>query len=137
MKDAEKPKDGFLLKRQIYTLKVPQVCDNICLLLFAIPFFFSLFSQMAYIILCLGFVKVGGGSNIFVKVRWSQKLQYQENRFFLSVPFSFQPYVIPVGMKVCKREKIQLTVNSGVGLEIFCESCSHPLKVFILFEFLV
>lgn len=93
---------------------------------------------MAYIIVFLGFVKVGGGSNIFVKVRWSQKLQYQENRFFLSVPFSFQPYVIPVGMKVCKREKIQLTVNAGVGLEIFCESCSHPLKVlFILFEFLV
>lgn len=94
-KNADKPKDGFLMKRQIYTLKVPQV---------------------------------GGGSSISVKVRWSQKLQYEENQFCLRVPFSFQPYVIPVGMKICKRERILLNVNCSVGLEILCGSGSHPLK---------
>nr|XP_016504559.1 PREDICTED: uncharacterized protein LOC107822518 isoform X1 [Nicotiana tabacum] len=88
-------KDGFLLKRQIYTLKVPQVA---------------------------------GGSILSIKVSWSQKLQYQDGQFSLNIPFSFPWYVNPVAKLLCKKERIQLNVNSGMGTEILCESSSHPLK---------
>ncbi|THG22313.1 hypothetical protein TEA_002863 [Camellia sinensis var. sinensis] len=97
-KDSEKvakAKDGFLLKRQIYTLKVPQV---------------------------------EGGSNIFMKASWSQKLLYEDGKFCLSVPFSFPAYVKPVGKKIAKREKITLSVNPGTGTEVLCKTSSHPLK---------
>ncbi|KAF5931737.1 hypothetical protein HYC85_027908 [Camellia sinensis] len=99
-KDSEKvakAKDGFLLKWQIYTLKVPQV---------------------------------EGGSNIFMKASWSQKLLYEDGKFCLSVPFSFPAYVKPVGKKIAKREKIMLSVNPGTGTEVLCKTSSHPLKVF-------
>ncbi|XP_009625881.1 uncharacterized protein [Nicotiana tomentosiformis] len=88
-------KDGFLLKRQIYTLKVPQVA---------------------------------GGSILSIKVSWSQKLLYQDGQFSLNIPFSFPWYVNPVANLLCKKERIQLNVNSGMGTEILCESSSHPLK---------
>ncbi|GMQ08117.1 hypothetical protein CsSME_00051994 [Camellia sinensis var. sinensis] len=97
-KDSEKvakAKDGFLLKRQIYTLKVPQV---------------------------------EGGSNIFMKASWSQKLLYEDGKFCLRVPFSFPAYVKPVGKKIAKREKITLSVNPGTGTEVLCKTSSHPLK---------
>ncbi|XAR67567.1 hypothetical protein NMG60_11002368 [Bertholletia excelsa] len=98
MKDAEnvaKAKDGFLLKRQIFSIKFPQV---------------------------------NGGSYIFIKVCWSQKLLYEDGQFCLSIPFCFPPYVKPVGMKITNREKIQLNVNTGIGKEVLCRTSSHPLK---------
>ncbi|OIT27188.1 PREDICTED: von Willebrand factor A domain-containing protein DDB_G0285981-like [Nicotiana attenuata] len=88
-------KDGFLVKRQIYTLKVPQVA---------------------------------GGSILSIKVSWSQKLLYQDGQFSLNIPFSFPWYVNPVAKLLCKKERIRLNVNSGMGTEILCESSSHPLK---------
>ncbi|KAK4349806.1 hypothetical protein RND71_029119 [Anisodus tanguticus] len=88
-------KDGFLLKRQIYTLKVPQVA---------------------------------GGSILSIKVSWSQKILYQDGQFSLNIPFSFPWYVNPVGKLSCKKERIQLNVNFGMGAEILCESSSHPFK---------
>ncbi|KAI9161805.1 hypothetical protein LWI28_020817 [Acer negundo] len=72
--------------------------------------------------------KVDGGSILSVKVSWSQKLTYQEDQFCLSVPFTFPEYVVPVGKKISKREKIRLNVNSGIGKEISYKCTSHPLK---------
>ncbi|KAI8544709.1 hypothetical protein RHMOL_Rhmol08G0316800 [Rhododendron molle] len=97
-KDVEKvakAKDGFLLKRRILTLKVPQV---------------------------------EGGSNLYMKVSWSQKLLYQDGQFCLTLPFSFPAYVKPVGKKITKREKIVLSVNPGTGKEVVLGSSSHRLK---------
>ncbi|XP_060205986.1 uncharacterized protein LOC132633521 isoform X2 [Lycium barbarum] len=88
-------KDGFLLKRQIYTLKVPQVA---------------------------------GGSILSIKVSWSQKILYQDGQFSLNIPFSFPWYVNPVEKLSCKKERIRLNMNSGIGTEILCESSSHPFK---------
>nr|GMC78066.1 von Willebrand factor A domain-containing protein DDB_G0285981-like isoform X2 [Ipomoea batatas] len=89
-------KDGFLLKRQIYTLKVPQVV---------------------------------GGSVLSAKVRWSQKMLYQDGQVCLTIPFSFPLNVNPVVKKLSKKEKIILNVNSGTGTVVCCQSASHPLQV--------
>ncbi|KAB2065342.1 hypothetical protein ES319_A09G083100v1 [Gossypium barbadense] len=72
--------------------------------------------------------QVEGGSYVSIKVRWSQKLPYKDSQFCLTVPFSFPTYVIPVGKKIPKREKIQLNVNSGSGTELMIQCSSHPLK---------
>ncbi|KAK8675783.1 hypothetical protein V6N13_033846 [Hibiscus sabdariffa] len=72
--------------------------------------------------------QVDGGSNISVKVSWSQKLSYQDGQFCLNVPFSFPAYVNPAGKKIAKREKIQLNVNSCTGTELLIKCGSHPLK---------
>ncbi|XVE88610.1 hypothetical protein DITRI_Ditri19aG0083100 [Diplodiscus trichospermus] len=72
--------------------------------------------------------QVDGGSNVSIKVSWSQKLSYQDGQFCLNVPFTFPAYVIPVGKKIPKREKIQLNVNSGIGTELLIKCISHPLK---------
>ncbi|TYJ17920.1 hypothetical protein E1A91_A09G086700v1 [Gossypium mustelinum] len=72
--------------------------------------------------------QVEGGSYVSIKVRWSQKLPYKDSQFCLTVPFSFPTYVIPVGKKIPKREKIQLNVNSGSGTELMIQCGSHPLK---------
>ena len=69
-----------------------------------------------------------GGSKLSVKASWSQKLLYQDDKFLLSVPFSFPVYVTPPG-KLSKREKILLNINSGTGTEILCKTATHPLKV--------
>ncbi|KAI3789852.1 hypothetical protein L2E82_02656 [Cichorium intybus] len=90
-----KAKDGFLMKRNTYTLKIPQV---------------------------------EGGSIIHVKVRWSQKFLYQHDEFYLSIPFNFPPYVLPLENKIPKREKLLLNVNSGTGTVITCSFASHPFK---------
>ncbi|XP_052182839.1 uncharacterized protein LOC127795290 [Diospyros lotus] len=97
-RDSEKvvkAKDGLLLRRQIYTLKVAQV---------------------------------EGGTNLFIKVNWSQKLLYQEGQFCLSLPFSFPAYVKPIGRKISKREKIVLNVNPGIGTDVLYRASSHRLK---------
>ncbi|KAL5822344.1 hypothetical protein ACOSQ3_020252 [Xanthoceras sorbifolium] len=72
--------------------------------------------------------QVDGGSVLSIKVSWSQKLTYQEDQFCLSVPFTFPEYVVPVGKKIPKREKIRLNVDSGIGKEILYKCTSHPLK---------
>ncbi|GLU22484.1 hypothetical protein SLE2022_385550 [Rubroshorea leprosula] len=72
--------------------------------------------------------QVEGGYKLSIKVRWSQKLLYQDGQYHLNVPFTFPPYVIPVGKRVSKREKILVNVNSGIGTEILCQCTSHPIK---------
>lgn len=73
--------------------------------------------------------QIDGGTNLSVKLRWSQKLLYNDGQFTLNIPFSFPEYVTPAGKKISKREKIQLNVNSGSGTEVLCKTTSHPLKV--------
>ncbi|KAI3716379.1 hypothetical protein L6452_23672 [Arctium lappa] len=90
-----KPKDGFMLKRNTYTLKIPQV---------------------------------EGGSIIHVKVKWSQKLLYQDDEFCLNVPFTFPHYVLPLEKKIPITEKVLLNVNSPTGTVIACTIASHPFK---------
>ncbi|KAH9665266.1 VWFA domain-containing protein [Citrus sinensis] len=72
--------------------------------------------------------QVDGGSTLSIKVNWSQKLTYEEGQFCLSVPFTFPAYVIPLGRKIPKSEKIILNVNSGVSEQIVGKCSSHPLK---------
>ncbi|CAA0818694.1 inter-alpha-trypsin inhibitor heavy chain-related [Striga hermonthica] len=72
--------------------------------------------------------QIDGGTNVSVKVRWSQKLMYRDGEFTLNVPFSFPEYVTPAAKKISKREKIQLNVNAGPGTEVLCRTASHPLK---------
>ncbi|XP_073317941.1 uncharacterized protein [Primulina huaijiensis] len=72
--------------------------------------------------------QIDGGTNLSVKIRWSQKLLYRDGQFTLNIPFSFPEYVTPAGKKISKREKIQLNVNSGWGTEVLCKTTSHPLK---------
>ncbi|KAF8388713.1 hypothetical protein HHK36_025393 [Tetracentron sinense] len=72
--------------------------------------------------------QVDGGSNLSIKVSWSQKLLYHNGQFSISVPYSFPDYVTPAGKVIPKREKIQLNVNSGTGTEVLCRTTSHPLK---------
>nr|GEU55490.1 hypothetical protein [Tanacetum cinerariifolium] len=72
--------------------------------------------------------QVDGGSNVSVKVRWSQKIMYKDGEFILSLPYSFPEYVTPAGKKLPKKEKIELNINSGLSTEIMCTTTSHPLK---------
>ncbi|KAI3512493.1 hypothetical protein L1887_19809 [Cichorium endivia] len=72
--------------------------------------------------------QVEGGSNIHVKVRFSQKLLYQDHNFCLNVPFTFPPHVFPIFKKESCKEKILLNVNSGTPAGITCNIASHPLK---------
>ncbi|KAI3711511.1 hypothetical protein L1987_70049 [Smallanthus sonchifolius] len=72
--------------------------------------------------------QLDGGSNLSVKARWSQKLIYKDGDFTLDVPFSFPEYVTPAGKKLSKKEKIQLTVDVGLGTEVVCKTASHRLK---------
>ncbi|OMO67188.1 von Willebrand factor, type A [Corchorus capsularis] len=72
--------------------------------------------------------QIDGGTNISIKLRWSQKLSYKDGQFSLIVPFSFPEYVTPAIKKISKREKIELNVNSGIATGILCKGTSHPLK---------
>ena len=80
------------------------------------------------------YFQIDGGTNISIKLRWSQQLSYNEGQFSLTVPFSFPEYVTPAIKKISKKEKIQLNVNSGIATEILCKATSHPLKVHILIK---
>lgn len=75
------------------------------------------------------FIKVGGGEDIFATIRWSQKLLYDNGQFSVDIPFQFPQYVNPLPKVFMKKEKIQLTLNSGVSNEIVLKGSSHPLKV--------
>ncbi|XVF35154.1 hypothetical protein REPUB_Repub18cG0120500 [Reevesia pubescens] len=72
--------------------------------------------------------QIDGGTIISIKLRWSQKLSYNEGQISLTVPFSFPEYVTPAIKKISKKEKIQLNVNSGIATGILCKATSHPLK---------
>lgn len=65
-----------------------------------------------------------------ITMSWSQKLLYNSSgNLSLNVPFTFPEYVIPVGKKMSKKEKIALNVNVGSAAEVLCKTTSHPLKV--------
>ncbi|KQK21328.1 hypothetical protein BRADI_1g60207v3 [Brachypodium distachyon] len=72
--------------------------------------------------------QVVGGEDIFATIRWSQKLLYDNGQFSVDIPFRFPQYVNPLPKLFTKREKIQLTVNSGVSKEVLLQGTSHPLK---------
>ncbi|KAF7837543.1 inter alpha-trypsin inhibitor, heavy chain 4-like isoform X1 [Senna tora] len=80
-------------------------------------------------IFTLNIPEISGGSNLSIKISWSQKLLYFNDEFSLNVPFTFSNYVNPAGKKIPKREKVQINVNAGVESELFCNKTSHPLKV--------
>lgn len=73
--------------------------------------------------------QVDGGSNLSIKIRWTQKLSFFEGQYTLNVPFTFPDYVTPSGKKLAKKEKIEINVNSGTDGQVLCKSTSHPLKV--------
>ncbi|XP_076881169.1 uncharacterized protein LOC143529225 [Bidens hawaiensis] len=98
-----KAKDGFMMKHNTYTLKIPHVYDK-------------------------RVKNVDGGSIIHVKARWSQKLLYQDDEFCLNVPFTFPSYVLPLDKTTPKIEKVSLNVNSGTETMITCRFASHPFK---------
>ncbi|XP_062211501.1 uncharacterized protein LOC133912666 [Phragmites australis] len=72
--------------------------------------------------------QVGGGEDIFATIRWSQKLLYDNGQFSVEIPFRFPQFVNPLPKFFMKKEKIQLTVNSGVSKEVLLQGTSHPLK---------
>ncbi|KAL6648010.1 hypothetical protein ACP70R_012234 [Stipagrostis hirtigluma subsp. patula] len=72
--------------------------------------------------------QVGGGEDIFATIRWSQKLLYDNGHFSVEIPFRFPQFVNPLPKVFMKKEKIQLTVNSGVSKEVLLQGASHPLK---------
>ncbi|XP_044964947.1 uncharacterized protein LOC123425329 isoform X2 [Hordeum vulgare subsp. vulgare] len=77
---------------------------------------------------CLTIPQVEGGADIVATVRWSQKLHYDNGRFSVDIPFRFPYYVNPLPKVFMKREKIQLTVNSGFSKEVLLQGTSHSLK---------
>lgn len=74
-------------------------------------------------------LKIDGGSNLSIKLQWSQKLSYNDSQFTVSVPFTFPRYVTPAVKKIPKNQRVRLNINSGVNCEIICGMNSHPLKV--------
>jgi hypothetical protein len=80
-------------------------------------------------------IKVEGGADIYATFRWSQKLLYDNGRFSVDIPFRFPYFVNPLPKVFMKREKIQLTVNSGFSKEVLLQGTSHPLKV--VFNFFI
>ncbi|MCL7049426.1 hypothetical protein MKW94_029225 [Papaver nudicaule] len=70
-----------------------------------------------------------GGSNISVKISWSQKLSFNNGQFSLSIPFKFPEFIIPPGEGNSKVEKIKLNVDSGTGTEVLGMKASHPIKI--------
>ncbi|WOL03906.1 inter-alpha-trypsin inhibitor heavy chain H3-like [Canna indica] len=72
--------------------------------------------------------QVNGGSDISVRLRWSQKLIYSEGHFIVTIPFNFPEYITPFGKIFLKREKIHLNINTGIEKEVMVQKTSHPLK---------
>lgn len=72
--------------------------------------------------------QVDGGTNLSIRISWSQKLLCHDGEFSLCVPFCFPEYVNPASKKIPRREKIQLNVHPGDGHEVLCKTISHPLK---------
>ncbi|XP_021901963.1 inter-alpha-trypsin inhibitor heavy chain H3 isoform X2 [Carica papaya] len=72
--------------------------------------------------------QIDGGTNLSIRLSWSQKLSYKDGQFSVNVPFRFPEYVTPAVKKISKKEKIQLNVDAGTGTEVLCKTSSHPLK---------
>ncbi|KAK3127685.1 hypothetical protein QOZ80_7AG0576960 [Eleusine coracana subsp. coracana] len=72
--------------------------------------------------------QVEGGADVFATFQWSQKLLYDNGNFSVEIPFRFPYFVNPLPKVFMKKEKIQLTVNSGFSKEVLLEGTSHPLK---------
>ncbi|XP_027329903.1 inter-alpha-trypsin inhibitor heavy chain H3 isoform X2 [Abrus precatorius] len=72
--------------------------------------------------------QIDGGSNLSIKVCWSQKIVYSNGQFSLNVPFTFPDFVNPAAKKIPKREKIKINVGAVAGSEILCKTVSHPMK---------
>ncbi|KAI3933932.1 hypothetical protein MKX01_028258 [Papaver californicum] len=70
-----------------------------------------------------------GGSDISVKINWSQKLSFNSGHVSLSIPFKFPEFISPPGKENSKTEKIILKVESGTGAEVLGLQASHPLKI--------
>uniref|UniRef100_A0ACD5WQM1 Uncharacterized protein n=1 Tax=Avena sativa TaxID=4498 RepID=A0ACD5WQM1_AVESA len=77
---------------------------------------------------CLTIPQVEGGADISATFTWSQKLHYDNGRFSVDIPFRFPYFVNPLPKVFMKREKIQLTVDSGFSKEVLLQGTSHPLK---------
>lgn len=82
-------------------------------------------------------VQIDGGSNLSIKIHWSQRVVYCNGQFSLNVPFTFPDFVTPAGKKIPKREKIQMNIDAVAGSELLCKSISHPLKVHILLDLFI
>ncbi|XP_066398096.1 uncharacterized protein [Miscanthus floridulus] len=72
--------------------------------------------------------QVEGGADICATFRWSQKLLYDSGRFSVEIPFRYPYFANPLPKVFMKREKIQLSVNSGFSKEVLLQGTSHPLK---------
>lgn len=72
--------------------------------------------------------QVDGGTNLSIKIRWSQKLLYHDSEFSVCIPFSFPEYVTPPSKKIPKRERIQLNIHQASENEVLCKIVSHHLK---------
>lgn len=72
--------------------------------------------------------QIDGGSNISVKISWSQKILCCNDLFSLKVPFNFPDFINPAGKRMARKEKIQINVNAVTGNEFLCKTISHPLK---------
>ncbi|ONM25258.1 inter-alpha-trypsin inhibitor heavy chain-related [Zea mays] len=72
--------------------------------------------------------QVEGGADICATFRWSQKLLYDSGCFSVDIPFHFPYFVNPLPKVFMKREKVQLTANTGFSKEVFLQGTSHPLK---------
>jgi len=59
---------------------------------------------------------------------------YSKDEFCLNVPFTFPEFVNPVGTKMSKKEKIEITVNAIDGSELVSPKMSHSMKVHIWFN---
>ncbi|CAL0320252.1 unnamed protein product [Lupinus luteus] len=79
-------------------------------------------------IFTLNIPQIDGGSNLSVKITWSQKVLYYDDTFSLNVPFTFPDFVNPAGKRMLRKEKIQIDVNADAGSELLCKAISHPLK---------
>ncbi|KAK7354585.1 hypothetical protein VNO80_20050 [Phaseolus coccineus] len=72
--------------------------------------------------------QIDGGSKLSVKISWYQKILYSKDEFCLNVPFTFPDFVNPVGTKMSKKEKIEITVNAIDGSELVSPKMSHSMK---------
>ncbi|CAK8541628.1 unnamed protein product [Lathyrus sativus] len=55
--------------------------------------------------------EIDGGSNLSIKMHWSQKVECSNGEYSLNVPFTFPDFVNPIGKRMSKREKIQLNMD--------------------------
>ncbi|XP_012573394.1 uncharacterized protein [Cicer arietinum] len=72
--------------------------------------------------------QIDGGTNLSVKIHWSQKVEYSNGEFSLNVPFSFPDFVNPAGKRMSKKEKIRMNVDVVAGSELLIKTTSHHLQ---------